>query len=121
MSELHDHWRAENDAHNKWLENLQVGDEVYVSTTDSRDYLTKVVRFTKTLIVTTNDGKFKRSGEAPGEWTRSHILEPTEERKLKLTQEKYARLLTSYRGWQQLPLETLKAVYNLLPKKEQSS
>lgn len=73
----------------KWLENLKIGDTVFVSTGAGwgiTGYVAKVKRFTKTLIIVeqnNRESKFrKRDGQEPGEsWYRDCLREYTDELK----------------------------------------
>ncbi len=104
----------------EWLQNLGAGDTVAVAAGSgygSRDRLTTVERFTKTLIITTDGSRFRRSdGRTMGGGYHGQWLErPTQERKDAIRQ---ALLAVQFRHikWADLPLATLEAVKNLLPK-----
>ena len=65
----------------KWAEELKVGDKVIVIPHYGERYVTKVKRFTKTLIITEQDLKFtKKWLQTPGNgWTASIIMKWTQE------------------------------------------
>ena len=103
----------------EWLENLKVGDQVVVMSGGgymSRDYVSTVKRLTKTLIVTENDRGFRRSdGRSPGGIYHDFLEEPTLQRLGQIKQIWLATKLKAF-SWKLLPLETLEAINNLLPK-----
>ncbi len=104
---------------NEWLENLKVGDTVIVSGGDlnSRDYVSTVVRFTKTLIIVNNQRigvKFRRDGRSRGGGFHPLWLQqPTQEALDEIMQTTLA-IRCSRHDWKSLPLETLREVAGLL-------
>lgn len=102
-------------SNNEWRDNLKVGDRVVIGGYTA-DTISSVERLTETLIIT-NGGKFRRrDGCSPGNgWHRNTLQEPTPEVVDRIRQENLARKFCHY-DWKTLPLETLRAVFKLLPK-----
>ncbi|KKL03903.1 hypothetical protein LCGC14_2621460 [marine sediment metagenome] len=105
----------------EWLENLKVGDRVVINTTSygsqGDNSVSVVERLTKTLIITKGGRKFRRNdGLSPGgEWSKDTLQEPTPEAVDRIRQANLANKLRHY-DWKPLPLATLRAIYDLLPK-----
>ena len=98
----------------EWLDGLKVGDEVVIL--GDRDYISKVERFTKTLIITTGGRKFRKNGTSPGSWYSGILAEPTKERVDKIRQTRLANFLRQQVKWEELSLEKLREIFHLLPK-----
>lgn len=96
----------------EWLDNLKVGDRVVIL--GSQDYLSKVERFTKTLIITEGGRKFRKDGASPGSgWDRGILVEPTPERVNTIRHDHLANHLRNFSNWKRLSLETLRGIYKL--------
>jgi len=102
---------------------LKVGDKVIElggGGLGSYDAVSTVDRLTKTQIITKSDHKYRLSdgsGFSGAHWQRGLIVEPTQERIATIRQANLARTFGHY-DWKKLPLETLVAIWKLLPKKE---
>lgn len=102
----------------EFLDNLAVGDTVVVESNDRRN-LTKVVRFTKTQIVTTKGSKFSRdTGTNIGgdHWNHSFLQEPTQERLDKI-RHSILVIRLKHVDWKSLSLDVLHAFAALLAEK----
>ncbi len=99
-----------------FLDNLAVGDTVVVESNDSWN-VTKVARFTKTQVIITGGGKFRRAtGLGGNDWNRSSLVEPTQERLDKIRHSILVAKLRHF-NWKSLPLDTLNAINALVGKK----
>ena len=64
----------------EWLENLKISDTVVIRPHNGHPLLSRVERFTKTLIVLENGFRVTKGwGSQPGEYPRYSIIQPTEE------------------------------------------
>ena len=104
----------------EWLDKLQVGDEVVVdsSSIGAIPYITKVARLTETLIVTESGQRYRRKdGVTLGSGSYcSFLQEPTQEIVDAISQRNLASHLRQVQ-WSDLPLDKLRAVIKLLPRK----
>lgn len=98
----------------EWLNNLKVGDKVVIGGGLDGDIISRVERLTNTLIITAAGSRFRKDGHAPGQ-SRCILQEPTPEILNRIRRVNLARHFRRY-DWQELPLETLVAVFKLLPK-----
>lgn len=105
----------------EWLDSLKVGSSVILTTRNTR-YLRKVVRVTATLFVLNTGERIRRKdGSVVGgtPYSTTSISPATEEVVASVSKEMRQRGLSSRLAgvsWRSLPLETLEAVYALLPK-----
>lgn len=100
---------------NEWLGSLKPGDEVIVSSRHYED-IRLVERITPTGRIVVNVGGmstrefnadgWQRGGDSYG---RSHIVEPTQERRDKIEQRTLVERLGRVK-WGELPLETLRTI-----------
>jgi len=79
----------------KWSEELKVGDKIIVIPHWGERYVTKVKRFTKTLIITEQDSRFtKKWAQTPGNGrTASTIIKWTQELEYSLQLKKKKKIL----------------------------
>ena len=79
----------------KWVEELKVGDKVIVIPQYGERYITKVKRFTKTLIITEQDSRFtKKWAQTPGNGrTASTIIKWTQDLEYSLQLKKKKKIL----------------------------
>lgn len=99
---------------NDWLKNLKVGDEVLIGQAGVPDFTTKVKRFTRTLIITEQDGRYRRFDGRSSSRISTHCLrEPTQERLEKLQHRLWSVKLRHHK-WQDESLCTLAKIVQLL-------
>lgn len=104
----------------EWLQNLKVGDAVFISGSGgmgSADCVSSVKRLTKTLIITEGGSRFRRdngwSQNSGGGYYRRYLQEPTQQ---KLDDIRKVLLAAQFKRikWETLSLKTLEAVKKLL-------
>lgn len=107
----------------KSLEELQVGDVVFVSSTWHKR-LSKVERVTKTQIIVDNSKYRRDNGWQIGSdrWNTSYLHVPTEQQIAEIREEAYRKkLLYTVRDFdfRKLPTDKLKQVYDIINNIEQ--
>lgn len=96
----------------KWLQNLEIGDEVIVIDNIHRDQIVSVNRVTKTQIILKSGTKFRKSdGSAVSNssWNRMFIHKPESDLIDKVLKENLVRYLKRI-SWDDMSLETLQCV-----------
>lgn len=107
-----------------FIKNLKVNDQiVIIYDRDNSINIDKVIRLTKTMIISEKNGRFNKQGQDLGDsvWYKSYIKEPTKELLYDYYIIKYKNLIRHFikkRYLNKLNLENLEQIYNILKKEE---